>query len=178
MATTIAQQLSQPYVGEVVDLFHLDLRPIGQNLDFYFTPSSDRAIKFNNVTYQPLPISISGLNKDNNAAPGRVNLTVSNLTYMLAAMVVSYGDLVGARLNYTRTMKNFLDGQENGGTGQAMNWQRYIIFQKNVHNQEMIQWVLSTELDRPDLYLPLRQCLKSDIVGNSLWCPGMQRTRL
>ena len=63
MATTIAQQLSQPYVGEVVDLFHLDLRPIGQNLDFYFTPSSDRAIKFNNVTYQPLPISISGLNK-------------------------------------------------------------------------------------------------------------------
>lgn len=170
-------QLQQAYVGEIVDLFWIDLGPIGVSEEMFLTPSSDSNISFNGNVYTPFPIGITGSDRDLNAAPGRVTLSVSNVTQQLASLVISYGDMVGAHVTYTRTMSNFLDGQPDGGTNQSFPVQKYIIQQKSAFNRQTIQFVLSTELDRANLMLPRRQCLKAQAGSSILWCPGMQRTR-
>lgn len=177
-ASTIKEQLSQNYVGEMVELITIDTTPIGGTDVFHFTPSSNTPIAFNGVTYTPMPISISGLSRSMDAAPGRVNLQMSSMNGLVAAAVISLGDLVGSRVTSIRTFKNFLDGQTDGGTQQSFPVQRFIIYQKEVFSREAIQWVLTTELDRPGAMLPMRQCLKSDVSRNALFCPGMQRSRL
>lgn len=176
-AATIREQISQPFVGNIVELYHIDLNPIGVAEEFWFTPSSSVAISFNGQAYTPFPISVTGSDRDLNAAPGRVTLNVSNVTQQLAALVISYGDMVGGHVTYIRTFENFLDGKPNGGSNQSFPVQRYIIQQKSAFNQQTISFVLSTELDRANLMLPRRQCLKSQAGTAILWCPGMQRTK-
>ena len=176
-APTINAQLEQPFVGNIVDLFHIDLNPIGVAQEFFFTPSSSTPIQFNGETYNPFPIQISGLDRNQDAAPGRVKMTVDNTSQMLAAAVISYGDMVGGRVRYIRTFQNYLDGQPDGGTQQSFPILHYIIHQKSMFNQQGIQFVLTTQLDRAGLMLPRRQCLKSDAGRTALWCPGMQRTK-
>lgn len=178
MTTTIKEQLARPYVGAFVDLFHIDLTPIGVSQHFYLTPSSRTPIAFNGTTYNPFPISISGKDNTNTGAPGRVTMQVDNVTQMVASAVISYGDMVGGHVTYTRTMDNFLDGKADGGTQQSFPIQHYIILQKSAFSQQAIEFVLGTELDRPGLMLPRRQCLKTNVGKGGLWCPGMVRTRL
>lgn len=176
-APTIDAQLKQSFVGNVIDLFHIDLNPIGVAQEFFLTPSSNTPITFNGVTYNPFPVSISGLDRNTDAAPGRVRLNVDNTSQMLAAAVISYGDMVGGHVIYTRTFQNYLDGQPDGGTNQSFPVLRYIIHQKSIFNQQTIQFILATQLDRAGLMLPRRQCLKSDAGRTALYCPGMQRTK-
>lgn len=178
MTTTIKEQIVKPNVGAFVDLFHIDMTPVGVNLHFYFTPSSRTPIAFGGETYNPFPIAISGKDTNSNGAPGRVTLMVDNITQMVASALISYGDMVGGHVTYLRTFENFLDGKADGGTSQSFPVQRYIILQKASFSQQSIEFVLGTELDRPGLMLPRRQCLKTNVGKGGLYCPGMVRTRL
>ena len=86
-ASTIKEQLSQNYVGEMVELITIDTTSIGGTDVFHFTPSSNTPIAFNGVTYTPMPISISGLSRSMDAAPGRVNLQI--LSNRLVSSILS-----------------------------------------------------------------------------------------
>lgn len=176
-APTIRAQIAQPFVGNIVELYHIDLNPIGVAEELYLTPSSSTSISFNSQAYTPFPISLTGTDRDLNSAPGRVTLSVSNVNQQLASLVISYGDMVGGHVTYIRTFENFLDGKPDGGSNQSFPVQRYIIQQKSAFNSQNITFILSTELDRANLMLPRRQCLKSQAGTAILWCPGMQRTR-
>jgi lambda family phage minor tail protein L len=175
---TIREQITKPNIGAFVDLFHVDLNPIGVATEFYFTPSSRTPILFNGETYNPFPIELGGADRNVTGAPSRVTMKVSNVNQMVAAAVITYGDMVGGHVTYTRTLENFLDGAEDGGTSQSFPVQRYIILQKSAFSQQSIEFTLGTELDRPGLMLPRRQCLKTNVGKGGLWCPGMIRTRL
>lgn len=170
-------QITQPFVGNVVELFYIDLTPIGQNVTFAFTPSSEVPIAFNGVNYFPAPIQLTGIERNQDSAPGRIQMAISNLTLTLAAAVVSYGDLVGANVTYTRTFENYLDGKPNGGTAQQFPSIRMHIFQMDTFTRNAIQFTLATELDRPSLMLPRRQALKSAQGKGILWAPGLSRSR-
>lgn len=176
--STVREQLAKPFVGNLVELYTIDLTPIGGGQVYRFTPSSSTPVQFNTLEYTPFPIQISGQSRDMNNAPGRVDLSISNINNVLRAHIVSLGDIVGARVTHIRTFENFLDGQPDGGTNQSFPIMRYTVFQKKIFNKTSVAWVLTTELDRPDLMLPRRQCLKSDVGEAVLYCPGMQRTRL
>lgn len=177
-AATITEQLSQPFVGNIIDLFHIDLTPIGSTEEFFLTPSSSSPITFNSQVYTPFPITIEGLDRSLENAPGRVTLSISNMTQMLGAMILSYGDMVGGHVTYIRTFDNFLDGSANGGTNQSFPVLRYIIYQKAHYSQSGMRFVLTTELDRPGSMLPRRQILKSDVGTGNLYAPGMARFRV
>ncbi len=182
-ASTIKEQLSQPYVGNLVYLFHLDMTPLGVSTQLYFTPSSSSVINFNGQAYTPMPVELTGISNNMVSAPGRATLrlganTDGTYSRMLVSLVISLGDLVGARINVTKTFENFLDGKPQGGTDQSFLTERFIIYRKDSFGPEGISWTVTSELDRPYVLLPLRQTLKSDVGTGALYAPGMQRLRL
>ena len=144
-APTIKEQITQPYVGELVELITIDTSPVGGTDIFRFTPSSDTPISFNGVTYNPMPITISGLSRSLDSAPGRVNLQVSSMNGLIAAAVITLGDLAGAKVTYIRTFKNYLDGQADGGLQQSFPIQRYIktffiLSKKRIRGHFIVHW--------------------------------------
>lgn len=177
--TTIKEQINNPYVGELVHLISIDTTPItspGEVLRF--TPSSSTPINFGGQTYFPLPLEFDGMNRSLDNAPGRIGLKLANMNGLLAAKIITLGDLVNAKVKIVSTFKNFLDGETDGGSNQSFPEKRFIIFQMKGFSQQAIEWELASEFDRPVAMLPLRQCLKSDVGKNTLWAPGMQRVRL
>lgn len=182
--STLTDQINQPYVGEYVQLYHLDLNPLGENTHYYFTPSSSSPISFNGKSYVPMPINIKNISNTMNGAPGRVTLSVSGNTTsgtysrMLIGEIISMKDLVGARLTFTTTFKNFLDGEVDGGQGESFPPMRFIIYSKDNFGPDGISWTLTSEIDRPGVLLPLRQTMKSDVGTGALYSPGMTRLKL
>lgn len=169
---TLTAQLGKPYVGALVDLFEIDLTPIGSTNRYFYTPSSSSPIVFNGNTYYPLPISIESQDKTMNGAPGRVTLTVSNINGLLAPDIINFGDMLGARVVYTRTFDELIASNESFPPVEM------VVFQKNVFTRDTIQWILTTPLDRPYTKLPLRKAMKKDLGIGIAYCPGLMRFRL
>lgn len=169
---TIQTQLGKPYVGAIVDLFEIDLTPIGSPNRYFYTPSSTSPITFDGNVYYPFPISIDGQEKTLNGAPGRLTLTVSNVNGLLAADVISKGDMLGAKVVYTRTFQELI------ATNESFPPVTMIIFQKSAFSRDTIQWILTSELDRPYTKLPLRQAMKKDLGIGAVYAPGMRRFRV
>lgn len=175
MANNIQDQLREKYVGEMIELYDIDLSPIGVNSKIYLTNTSATSVSWQGRTYQPFPLSSNGVSRNLTQAPGRISLRVSNVNNFLTAAVLTYGDLVGADVTRWRTFSNFLDGAPNADPDQHFPIERYTIIQKAAFNESLIEFVCATKLDRPGLMLPRRQILRDQVDG-ALWCPGVARS--
>ena len=171
MATTILEQLHEKYVGEMVELFTIDLLPIGINVQYYLTNTSADPVTFQKKVYIPFPIECTNISRSA-TAPGRVTLRVSNVTSLLATVVQQYGDIIGAEVKRIRTFSNFLTGAVNADNGQHFPIETYTII-KNLQLPELIEFVC-TKLDRPG-NIPRRQILRDNVRG-ALYCPGVARS--
>lgn len=182
-ATTIKEQLTQTSVGNIVYLYHIDLTPLGKNEHYYVTPHASKGIKFNGQEYSPLPIEITGISNSLEGAPGRGSLRIATgtegaMNRLLISAIISMGDLVGAKVTVIKTFENFLDGQPQGGSNQSFLDMRFVIYKKTSFSQQGCVWTITSEMDRPMVMLPLRQCLKSDTGKGALFSPGMTRLKL
>lgn len=177
---TLQSQLQQSAVGAIVELFDIDLSPIGVNSQYYLTSSATSTINWQGRSYQAFPIVCSNVDRSMDQAPGRVTLTVAaaqNQTISLIGSILQqYGDLVGANVTRWRTLATFLDAGATPDPNQYFPIQRYTIIQKAVFNPTQIQFICATKLDRPGLFLPRRQILKDKVDNDySLYCPGVSR---
>lgn len=175
--STLDKQISQPNVGNVIELFKIDATNIGGSV-LYLTPSGFN-ISFGGIDYIPFPISINNRNFDSESAPSRPTLTVSGGNdSAIFAMVLAYGDLVGAKVEYIKTFANFLDDGVDANPMEHLPIERFVVIQRSSLSALGISFVLSTPLDQPTLQLPRRQILK-DNTGSpyTLWAPAVGRVR-
>lgn len=173
---SLLQQSKEAYVGDLIELVHIDLSLLG-GTDLYLTPSGMN-VKFNGIDYVGIPIQLTGTKVDIKSAPARVTMSVAaDRSTMLINMINSYGDMVGAKVNYTATFRNFLDDGEDADPTQYFPMERYIIIQKQSFNINGISFLLASPLDLPTLKLPRRQILRDDDSGRNLHAPGTGRSR-
>lgn len=172
---TIREQVNERYVGEFIELYDIDLNPIGVNQIIRLTPHSETNILWRGNTYVPFPIMASGSDRATNQAPGRVTLSASTASTVLTAVMLQYGDLVGAKVRRWRTLSLYLDGKPTADPNQHFPIEEYIIINRDSLSQEGISWTLANTLDKPGLVIPRRQCLRDIASRASLYCPGMSR---
>ena len=96
----------------VISLFELDATNQGASQPFYFTTGTDagNSVEFNSVSYFPLPVRFEGLSQSAEGVTPRPTLTISNITKIILAEVITYNDLIGAKLTRTKTFVKYLDG--------------------------------------------------------------------
>lgn len=175
--TELQNQVKQNYIGNIVELFKIDASSFGGAVH-YLTPSGLN-VSFGGINYTPFPIQMSNKTYDAESAPSRPTLSISakpgTIFYQL---VIAYGDLVGAEVEYKKTLSRFLDDGEDPNPLEHFPVERFKIIQRSSLSAAGITFVLATPLDQPLLQLPRRQILRDDVGGqHALYAPGVSRVR-
>lgn len=172
MTTPYADLQERHQSSALVELFTLDCTPLGGGVyNFTNTPASSPVL-FGGVSFTPIPIKSEGWDFTSTGAPPKPTLTVSNVARTLLTDVISLGDLVGAKVTRVRTFAKYLDAGATPDSSKYIGPEVYIVEQKTGHNNEFIQWQLTSILDRLGMKLPRRQVLKDKGF------PGVSKTRV
>lgn len=96
---------------KIVELFTLDLNPIGVSLFYRFcaaTLNNGQALYFQGLRFEPLPIDITGFSRglNENQAP---TMRIGNANRAVTLLTLAYQDLRGAIIQRQRTLAKFLD---------------------------------------------------------------------
>lgn len=97
-----------------VELFTLDLTPIGINLKYYFCSDSYSdgiPIAWQGHLFEPHPIIVSGYDRNNKGQLASPKITASNVGGILTAILQTPGGIEGSNVIRQRTYAKYLDGQ-------------------------------------------------------------------
>lgn len=157
-----------------VELYVLDLTALGGAVYHYTNNISaiGGSLSFNGVPYTAIPIKSEGWNFVSTGQAPKPTLTVGNVQKNLLALVVSLGDMVGAKVTRYRTYEKYLDNGATPDGSKFLGPEVFLIEQKIAHNKTFISWQLTSIIDRFGMKLPRRQVLKDKGF------PGVARTRI
>lgn len=154
-----SQQLGidSPYVV----LFELDARPIGGDV-YRFTPACYEfdMVGWQGETYTPFDVDAEGFDWTGKGTLPRPKLRIGNASLAISAAVIAFGDLLGAIVTRTRTLRKYLDGQPSADPTQHWPLDIYEIQQKTAHTKFFIEWQLASIMDAQGRKFPRRQILR------------------
>lgn len=144
--------------GTLIELYVVDLNPMGQSAVFRFYPGLDEnygTIMFQGYAFAPWPVKAAGFSKSTTGTFPRPTLTMANVTGYFSGLVRVYEDLVGARVQRMRTMGKYLDnGELPDPTAVAAD--TYIINRRESETRESIVFQLVSSIDVANKKLPGR----------------------
>jgi lambda family phage minor tail protein L len=156
-------------MGELVDLFELDLTPFGgEHLRFHGYMQLD-VITWQGHEYGPWPIQVDGLETNSEGAPPSPVLTVGNigsdaqgepLPGVISALCMQFEDLLDARVTMRRTFGRFLDavnfpdGNPEADPTQELPPDVWEIELKQSEGPDVVVFQLATVLDAEGVQLP------------------------
>lgn len=171
-------QVQKLDVGELVDLYEIDLTPLGGELLLFHGYMQIGPILFAGKEYQAWPIVIEGVEQTSEGPQPSPTLAVSNigsdvngdaLPGIVSALCIQYQDMVGAFVTMRRTLGRFLDaanfpqGNPEADPSQQYPAQRWRIEQKLSEDSSVVTLQLANALDAegrriPDLTVQVSVC--------------------
>lgn len=165
--TAIARTAQSLTPGDRVNLYILDLAPIGVGQVFYITDSTQKEadgtyqpLRFGGVEYTPVDIKTSGWELTGQGPFPRPKVSISNALDFLAGLLYQFDDLVGANFSRVRTYRHFLDGAPGADPTAYYPPDIYRIEQKTKQNSTEIEFVLAAAVDQQGLTIPRRKMLR------------------
>ncbi len=154
--------------GDKVELFSLDLNPIGHAVVIRWTPSRQDGLSlwWKGEEYLSRPIQATGFKKSGQDKPPEPVLTISNIDQGGFALLNDYGELYGAILTRWTTFSKYLDKHLDGTTNPGANgsaaflpeiWE---VEQLSGSDPTMIQWRLRSSMDIRNKTLPNRRAYR------------------
>lgn len=179
------QEVQKSSMGELVTLYIFHLEEIDDTLPvLYLThtqftykndPGGGKQVAFAGNDYVPVDLESEGW--EANAQGGlpepsiRISLAsdfddTTSTAGVIRAAIVTWGGLVGARVERIRTLKQFLDGESDEDPDAHLPIDVYRIDRVESFNKRSITWKLSAWLDQQGTKLPRRQVLR-DICSHT-----------
>ncbi|SCM71481.1 conserved hypothetical protein [uncultured Pleomorphomonas sp.] len=161
--TSIAEVSQRLAVGDLVQLFILDLTPIGVDGIYRFTNSITGAgekVSFGGEKYTAVDFETEGWEYNGKGAFPRPRMRVSNVGGFLSGLLYQYGDLVGAEVTRIRTFAEFLDGMPNADSSIIYPPDIYRVFQKIRQNKKLVEIELSAAVDEEEAKIPARKIFR------------------
>lgn len=151
---TIEIDVKKQAVPALIDLYILDLNPIGIGEVYYFYPDTTpeaTALVYLGQTYSPWPVEITGFSRKGDGAETRPSAKISNYGGAITALLQEREDLIGASLTRRRTLKTYVDAN----LAQYFD-ELYFIEQKTSENPLEVSFDLANAMDFLDKKLPGR----------------------
>lgn len=150
-------------VGEIVELFTLDLSKIGGDT-YYFTPTQrpdGQAIIYKGVAYIPLDVWAEGFETSSSGPFPQPTFRVANISRALTGIVRTLDDLIGAKVTRIRTLKKYLDDQPTADPSAHYPPDVYFVEQKTAETKLYIEFKLASAIDVEGQKLPRRQIVRN-----------------
>lgn len=168
MTNKITKKVEGLRPGARVDLFTIDLNPIGFNVLLHFQQADalGGTVWFGGKEFQPRPIKITGFKRDSSEAPPEPLMTIANVDKGGYALLRDYGELLGAKVTRIRTLAQFLDKLPDGTANPSADSSAqflpeiWYVEQKQSANRIQVQFRLRSILDLNGKKLPNRTILK------------------
>ena len=149
----------------VITLFRLTGYNVSApNESFFFT--NNIGVAFEGRSYNPVPCEITGLDITSEGALPRPTLTIADPAteggaFLISSLIRLYGGLEGAKLDFSVTTKNYLDGQPDAGQNAIALYDSYVVSQRiREIPGKIIEFELSSAIDFVEEVLPSRHCIK------------------
>jgi lambda family phage minor tail protein L len=117
-------------------------------------------VSFGGVAYTPIPIEVTQMEYSGQGQLPRPVLRISNIGGLAGALVVQFGDIVGAKIKRTQTFRSFLDGEATPDVSAVFEPDIFTVDRKSAHNNAYIEFELAADLDQQGISLPKRIVLR------------------
>jgi len=153
----------------IVDLFEIDLATIGYSgtkFRFCNYSNGNTNVIWQGFSYQPTAIKAEDFEISGRGQLPTPKLTIANALGVISSLLMSYGDLVGAKLIRHRTLKKYLDGQPTADPTQYLADQVFIIDRKISESKLEVTFQLRSSLDMQGTKIPGRVITANLCVWN------------
>lgn len=121
---------------------------------------SSGSVSFGGVAYQPIPIEVTQMEWSGQGQLPRPVLRINNIGGLAGALVVQFGDIVGAKIKRITTFRAFLDGEATPDVSAVFEPDIFTVDRKSAHNNAYIEFELAADLDQQGISLPKRIVLR------------------
>ena len=170
----ITSEIQKLAPSAVIELFVLDLSLFNEGVVRFHAGTNElrRQVVWQGNTYEPFPIQAEGFEFNGNGQVPRPKLKVANVTGTITALILSYQDLVGAKVTRKRTLLKYLDAVNFPGGVNALADptaaypdELWIFDRVRSRDGEHVAWELVSPFDLEDVMLPARQ-VRNAICGS------------
>lgn len=154
-----------------IELFVLDATDIGGGILRFHAGTDKRTVPivFQGNTYTPIPVSATGFEFRGKGELPRPKISFANVSGAFTSLVLSYRDLLGAKLIRKQTFSRYLDDQPDADSTAEFPEETFTIERKANENKLVVEFELGTPLDVDGVDLPMRQI-------SALVCPWVYRS--
>ena len=169
--SAIYEELAALSPNAIIELFEMQLNQTlhnsTQTIRWHNGCNADITgnIVFNTSQYTRMAIEAKGFTRSTTGSYARPTLTIANtdqlITFLLRDVNLhnNGNDLAGAVVRRIKTCAKFLDGQPLADPYATEPTDTFIVDRKASENKNLVSFELSTEIDRPNQYVPKRQLL-------------------
>jgi lambda family phage minor tail protein L len=166
----ITSEIQKLAPSSVIELFVLDLNLFGEGVVRFHAGTNElrRQVVWQGNTYEPFPIQAEGFEFNGNGQVPRPKLKVANVTGSITALILSYQDLVGAKVTRKRTLLKYLDAVNfvSGANPTADATAEfaddvYFIDRKSRETRDVVEFELAASFDLEGVSLPRRQIVQN-----------------
>lgn len=166
---TINTDIQNLALSNLIELFEIDLLPIGIDEQYYFHNGVNELttdVIFNSITYTRFPIEAEGFEKSGQGQQPRPTVRVANITGLIGALSRDNQDLVGVKFTRRRTFLKYIDAVnfESGVNNLAdpnaqLPVEIWYFDRKSSENSIFVEWELSSATDMTGAAIPKRQVI-------------------
>ena len=169
-AQAITSEIQQLSSSAVIELFVMDLTLFNEGVVRFHAGTNElrRQVVWQGNIYEPFPIQAEGFEFNGNGQVPRPKLKVANVTGGITALILSYQDLVGAKVTRKRTLLKYLDAVNfaSGANSTADPSAEfaddvYFIDRKSRETRDVVEFELAAAFDLEGVSLPRRQIVQN-----------------
>ena len=166
----ITAEIQKLAPSAVIELFVLDLALFGQGpVRFHAgTNALLQRVVWQGQAFDAFPIQVEGFEMNGGGQVPRPRLRVANVTGSITALVLTYQDLVGAKITRKRTLAKYLDAVNfPGGVNPTADPSAefaddiYMIDRKSRETRDVVEFELAASFDLEGVSLPRRQIVQN-----------------
>ena len=166
----ITAEIQKLAPSAVIELFVLDLALFGQGpVRFHAgTNALLQRVVWQGQAFDAFPIQVEGFEMNGGGQVPRPRFRVANVTGSITALVLTYQDLVGAKITRKRTLAKYLDAVNfPGGVNPTADPSAefaddiYMIDRKSRETRDVVEFELAASFDLEGVSLPRRQIVQN-----------------
>lgn len=170
---TITSEIQKLEPSAIIELFEMDATAFGGDLLRFHAGTNGlrQNLVWQGDTYTAFPIKATGFDMSGNGQLPRPKLQVANVTGAITLLVLTYDDLLGAKITRKRTMAKYLDAVNfPGGTNPnadalaEFSDDVFFIDRKVTETRDLVEFELAAAFDVAGVQLPRRQIIQNVCV--------------